>query len=109
MVVVSKNAYVFESTGRTCNVSPFTAILGVATNIPVVDAAIAYDCPYTFRTYILIVRNALFIEQMEHNLVPPFIMRAGGVTVSDTAKIHCNDPSIDDHCIIFGEGGEDDL
>ena len=46
---------------------------------------------------------------MTHNLVLPFIMRAGGVKVSDIAKIHCEDPTVDNHCIIFGEGNESDL
>ena len=46
---------------------------------------------------------------MDHNLIPPFIMRAGDVTVNDTAKIHCQAPTTDDHCIKFGAGGEDDL
>ena len=109
MVVLGKHAYVFERTGRTCNVSPFTSELGVAPNVPVVDGAIAYDCPFTFKPYILIVRNALYLPQMDHNLIPPFIMRAAGVNVSDVAKIHCADPTVDDHCIIFGDGGKDDL
>ena len=28
-------------------------------------------------------------------------MRAGGATVNDTAKIHCPDPTVNDHCILF--------
>ena len=103
MVVLGKHAYIFESTGRTCNVRPFSSELGVAENVPIVDGAIAYECPYTSEVYILIVRNALHITSMEHNLIPPFIMRAGGVTVHDIPKIHCNDPSNDDHCITFRE------
>ena len=89
--------------GRTCNVQPFTSDLGIASNVPIVDGAIAYDCPKTSQTYILIVRNALYIPTMENNLIPPFIMRHGGVTVNDKAKIHCVDPSEQDHCIIFPE------
>jgi hypothetical protein len=101
MVVLGKHSYIFESTGRTCDVMPFTNDLGVAKNIPIVDGALAYDCPYTRDTFILIVRNALYIPSNENNLIPPFIMRQGGVIVNDVPKIHCNDPSIDDHCITF--------
>ena len=101
MVVLGKHAFIFESTGRTCSVRPFSSELGVANNVPIVDGAIAYDCPYTQETSILIVRNALHIPSMEHNLIPPFIMRAGGVIVNDTAKIHCADPTTNDHCILF--------
>ena len=101
MVVLGKDAFIFESTGRTCNVEPFSPELGIAQNIPIVDAAIAYDCELTNETYILIIRNALHIPSMNHNLLPPFILRQGGIIVNDTAKIHCSDPSIDDHCILF--------
>jgi hypothetical protein len=41
------------------------------------------------------------MPKMVNNLIPPFIMRAGGAIVNDTAKIHCIDPTIDDHCIFF--------
>ena len=45
MVVIGKHSFVFESTGKTCNVKPFCDELGMAKDIPIVDAAIAYDCP----------------------------------------------------------------
>ena len=105
MIVLGKNSFVFESTGKTCNVQPFSSDLGMATNVPIVDGALAYDCPYTGQVYILLVRNALHIPSMDHNLVPPFIMRAGGVHVNDVPKIHCESPEIEDHSISF-EGTE---
>ena len=75
MVVLGKNCFVFDNVhGRTCDVEPFDKNLGTAKQIPVVDAALAYDCPYSHETYLLIVRNALYIESMENNLIPPFIM-----------------------------------
>ena len=101
MVVLGKHSFIFESSGRTCNVQPFARELGIASNVPIVDGAIAYDCPFTGDTSILLVRNALYIPSMVNNLIPPFIMRAGGVTVNDVPKIHCPDPSTDDHCLIF--------
>ena len=58
MVVLGKDCFIFESTGKTCNVEHFNADLGVATNITIVDVALAYECPYTNETYILIIRNA---------------------------------------------------
>lgn len=103
MVVLDSNSFVFESTGRTCNVQPFSSDLGTATNVPIVDGALAYDCPYTGEVYILLIRNALRIPSMEHNLLPPFILRAGGVSVHDVPKIHCEDPDVNDHCISFDQ------
>ena len=102
MMVLGKNCFVFDNVhGRTCDVEPFDKNLGTAKQIPVVDAALAYDCPYTHETYLLIVRNALYIESMENNLVPPFIMREAGLLVRDTPKIHLDDPDAEDHAITF--------
>ena len=101
MVVLGSNAYIFESSGRTCNVKPFDSKLGTSTNIPIVDGAICYECPYTGKTYVLIARNALYIKHLRNNLIPPFIMREGGLVVNETPKIHSNYPSIEDHSITF--------
>ena len=103
MVVLGQNAFVFESTEWTCNVQPFTYDLGVASNVPIVDGAIAHDCHQTSQTCILISRNALYVPMMDNNLIPPFIMSHGGVTVNDKANINCVDPSEEDHCIMFPE------
>ena len=101
MVVLGKECFVFESTGQTCNVKPFDPALGTALDVPIVDAAIAYDCPLTHETYILIIRNALHIPSMRYTLIPPFIMREGGLIVNDIPKMHCEYPTIEDHCILF--------
>ena len=37
MVVLGKDCFIFETTGKIFNVEPFTADLGVATNIIIVD------------------------------------------------------------------------
>ena len=47
MIMLGKNSFVFESTGRTCNAQPFSSDLGMATNVFIVNGALAYDCPYT--------------------------------------------------------------
>ena len=46
------------------------------------------------------------MTSMEHNLVPPFIMREAGLIVNDIPKIQCIDPGIEDHSIY---SREDDL
>ena len=63
MCLLGRHAYIFESTGKTCNVSPFMDGLGVAKDVPIVDGAIAYDCPYSRQTYILILW-----EHPEHSI-----------------------------------------
>ena len=75
MVVLSKRAFIFESSGRTCNVRPFSEELGIAKNVPIVDGAVAYDCPFSSKkSYIILFRNALSIPSTDSNLIPPFIM-----------------------------------
>ena len=101
MVVLGAHAFIFESTNRTCNVQPFDPSLGTASKIPIVDGAVVYECPYTGEIYVLIVRNTLHIPHLKNNLIPPFVMRAAGVTLNDTPNIHSKDPTIDDHCITF--------
>ena len=36
---------------------------------------------------------------MEHNLIPPFIMREAGLEVNKCPKIHCDDPTVEDYSI----------
>jgi len=40
--------------------------------VPFIDVVIAYDCPYTLKTYVLICANALHIPSMSttKNLIP---------------------------------------
>ena len=104
MVVLGRHSFIFDSQpGRTCDVQPFDPSIGTATKVPIVDGALAYDCPFSQKTFILIFRNALHIPSMTHNLIPPFILREAGITVNEAAKIHCENPTSQDHAIIIKE------
>lgn len=104
MVVLGKHSFIFDYVnGRTCEVEPYNPSLGSTKSIPVVDAALAYDCPYQHRTYLLIIRNALHVPTMNNNLISPFILREAGLKVNDTPKIHVNNPDVLDHAIEFPE------
>ena len=67
--------------------------------VPIVDAAMIYQPPNSDEKWLLIVRNGLFVQSMDHNLACPFIMREAGLEVSEVAKQHCEDPTIEDHSI----------
>ena len=101
MAVLGRNCFIFEWSGKTCSVQPFTSDLGTVQDVPIVDAAVAYDCPLSHQSYILLIRNALYLPSLIHNLIPPFLIREGGAVVNDTAKIHCTGPSKYDHAISF--------
>ena len=104
MPVVGKHAYIIAETGKKVDVSPFTPDYKPLT-IPLVDAMVKYDNPYNGKTYILVLRNALYAPSMDHNLIPPFMLREMGVTVNDVPKIHKDDPTVDYHAITFAETG----
>ena len=101
MVFLGSNSFVFESTGRTCNVQPFSSNLGVANDIPIIDRDLAYDYPCAGKVYVLMFRNDPYVPSMGHNLIPSFIMRDGGVIVNDAPKIHSEDPVVFYYCISF--------
>ena len=67
MLVLGRECFIFESTGKTYNMRHFNPALGTAQNIPIVNDAIAYDCQFSHDTYILIVCNTLHIESIHHN------------------------------------------
>ena len=104
MCVLGKHSFIFDHVqGRTCDVEPFDPSIGKAKSVPIVDGVISYDCPYSHQTYLLVIKNALYVPTMTSNLIPPFILREAGIQVRDTAKIHVDDPTISDHAITVPE------
>ena len=79
---------VLQETGRTVNVEGFGEVLGQLTNVPIVTCAVAYDCPATYTTYILIFHESLHIPSMTTHLVNTWQMRAQGIVVNDVPLQH---------------------
>ena len=100
MPVVGRNAYVLSDTGRRTLVGAYHPDLEPQ-RLKIVDAAVLYQDGYTGIEYILVVRNALHVPSMNHNLIPPFILRENGIKVNEIAKIHCDEPSKEDHAIVI--------
>ena len=67
--------------------------------VPVDDAVVAYNCQFTSEIYLLIMRNSLHIPSMKHNLILTLIIRKEWLNVSEVTKIHCEDPTVEDHSI----------
>ena len=42
---------------------------------------------------------------MDIKLIPPFVLRESGLILNDTPKIHCKDPSLEDHSLFDEETG----
>ena len=100
MPVVRREALVVEQSGKTVEVSPFTPDYKPI-KVEVVNAVIQYDSPLDGREYMLVIQNALWVPSMSNNLIPPFIMRENRIIVNERAKIHCEDPTREDHAIII--------
>ena len=84
--VVGKNAYVLRRTGKVASVQGFTSELGKPLSVPFVDAIIAHDDHLTGETMLLKIRNALYVESLESDLIPPFVMRLAGIQVNECPK-----------------------
>ena len=102
MPVAGCHSYILSDTGRTASVSAYNPDYP-SLEIKIVDAAVSYQCKYTGKSYILVLRNALHVPTMVHNLIPPFIMRECGIIVNDRPKLHTSSPTTDDHAIKFDE------
>ena len=94
MVILGRHAFILNLSGKTAQVSPFTPEYDSMKEVPIVDAAVAYDCPITLKSYVLVFHNPLSVPSMEQNLVPPFIMREAGLEAHDIPKIQVKEPSI---------------
>jgi hypothetical protein len=69
--------------GTTATVRVFSPDMD-AIETSIVNCAFRYDCTYTNKTYILVAHNALYVPTMDHNLIPPFILREAGLIVNET-------------------------
>ena len=87
MIVFGKYCFIISKYVKEAIVNAFTVQVGTIT-VPIVDAAVAYDFPWSKTTYIFIERNILSVPSNDHKIIPPFILRESGLTVNDTAMIH---------------------
>ena len=93
MVVIGGQGTTIQHTGNFSDVNEFATDFGMMPRVPIADAVIAYDCPHSGEVFLLVAQNTLYIKIMEHNLVPPFIMRESGLEVNEKEKIHSSEPT----------------
>ena len=98
---IGKPAKILQKTGRTVTVHGFETGIGNIPDVDVVTAAVAYDCPVTFQTYILIFHEALYVPTMSTCLINPNQLRGQGLVVNDVPLQHLSpkDRSLDSHSI----------
>ena len=79
MVVIGAQVTIIQKTGKYADVNGFSSEVGKISRVPIVDAVLAYDFPISGKTTLLVARNALFMQSMNHNLIPPFIVQEAGL------------------------------
>ena len=90
-IVAGSNCVVMHYTGRECDVSPYTDEYKPIQNVPIVQAATAWQSPDTGQIYILIFNEALWMgDTLDHTLVNPNQLRHYGITVQDNPA--CDKP-----------------
>ena len=78
-----KHAYIMEETSQAVSVAGFHPDMKEIDNVKIVTAAVAYDCPFTLVTYVLIFPQSLYFPRMNHNLICPDQLREFGLTVNE--------------------------
>jgi len=83
-IVAGSNCCIMHYTNRECDVSPYRDDYAPIKNVPIVQAATAYQSKYTGQVYILILNEALWMgDSMQHTLVNPNQLRYFGTKVQD--------------------------
>jgi len=102
VVVLGKYSYIVNYTGKTAQVLLFSPEFE-ALKVPIVDAGIQYDDPYSGESYLLVCKEALFVAAMTHNLIPTFLMREAGLVVDDVPKVQSTNLTMQHHSTYFPE------
>ena len=105
MAVAGANVSIISKSGLVATVTPFSSDLPQMDDVEIGDVAMAYDDPRTGVTYLLVMRNALLIPSMDHNLIPPFLIREAGLFLDETPKCHLPAPLVTNHSIIDVDTG----
>ncbi len=100
MAVASADCTIIAKSGNYADVTPFSEDLPVMTMLEIVDAMMAYNDPTSHITYLLVMRNALSIPSMGHNLIPPFLIRKAGLALDKMPKFQLDTPTINNHAIV---------
>ncbi len=99
--VIGKECLVIHETHRFVNVVPYSDTLGGMDNKPIISAALAYDEPMTGEVVILVVHNAILIDEMDNNLLCPMQLRMNDVKVDECPRYLADNPDDNSHSIHF--------
>lgn len=105
MAVAGRDCTIISKSGHHATVTPFSSDLPTMERVEIGDVAVAYDDPFNLKTYLLVIRNALLIPSMDHNLLPPFLVREASLFLDETPKFQSTDVSKANHAIVDDQSG----
>ena len=98
--LLGNNTLVVHDYDKLVNVVGYDPRGPVTRSLHTISGALAYDCPDSGETYILLVHQAIHNPKLEHNLLSPFQMRLNDVIVNETPKFMTETPTEKDHAIV---------
>ena len=100
--MVGSEALIIRTHDIKVRVNGFTPALGSKT-VDIVGAEIAYECEFTSKVLIMVIRNGLHLKEMKQNLISPFIMRLAGLEVNEQPKFMTRNQTTKQHLVYFKE------
>ena len=99
--VVGRHAFITEHHEQVVNVSGHDSSKEALKNLEIVNAAITVDDVDTGESHVVIIKQAVHVPTMDHNLLCPMQMIMHGAIINDTPKLLPNNPKDEDHCILI--------
>jgi hypothetical protein len=84
--LLGSNTFVIHDFDKPVNVIGYDPRGPVMHSLHMISGALAYDCPNTDATFILIVHQEIHNPKLEHNLLSCFQMRLNDVIVNEIPK-----------------------
>ena len=88
---IGASGRIIHDTGQTISVNGFHDQFPSLKDIRIVTAAVAYDDPVTYNTYVLFFHQALYFPELKVNLLNPDQLREQGIIVNDIPLIRLNE------------------
>ena len=87
MVIIGGKVTTIQHTGKLSDLNAFPEDFGMMPRVPNVKKSL-HMIAHTQGGYFFVAQNSLYVESMDHNLVPPFFMNEAGFDLNKRSKIH---------------------
>ena len=99
--VVGRHARITPHTGKTARTTGFTKELRTCSTTSIDNYDVIHDCVSTGRSIIFLIHNALYFKAMNHNTIPPFMMKLDGLEVEKCTNFLVHNPTVRHHYIFI--------